>query len=107
MNLQPVSIEDIPIGMPLPWQLYDRDGYTLFARGEIDANRHLLENLFAYGMLRDVDALPPAKDASEWEEYKDLPPAEMFPPQGIKPQVWERVQLRLLGRDVQAYHYAC
>ncbi|MCL4470007.1 MAG: flagellar brake protein [Gammaproteobacteria bacterium] len=106
MNLQPVSIEDIPIGMPLPWQLYDRYGYTLFARGEIVAHRRLLENLLAGGLLRDVDALPPAKETSDWVEYKDLPPSEMFPPQGIKPQVWERVQLRLLGRDIQAHHYA-
>lgn len=106
MNLQPVTIDDIPIGMPLPWQLYDRYGYTLFARGEIVANRRLLESLLANGLLRDVDALPPAKETAEWVELKDLPPSETFPPQDIKPQVWERVQLRLLGRDSQAYHYA-
>lgn len=106
MNLQPLSIDDIPVGVPLPWQLYDRYGYTLFARGEIVANRQLLEKLLADGLLRDVDALPPAKEASEWVEYKDLPPGETFPPQDIKPQVWERVQLRLLGRDFQAYHHA-
>lgn len=106
MNLQPVTIDDIPIGVALPWQLYDSYGYTLFARGEIVSHRCLLENLLDDGLLRDVDALPPAKEEAEWVEYKDLPPSQTFPPHGIKPQIWERVQLRLLERDFQAYHYA-
>lgn len=106
MNLQPVTIDDIPIGVPLPWQLYDRYGYTLFARGEVVAHQKLLDNLLAGGLLRDVDALPPAKDDPEWVEHKELPPDEIFPPLDIKPQIWERVQLRLLGRDFQAYHHA-
>lgn len=103
MNLQPVAIEDIPIGRPLPWQLYDRDGYTLFARGETVASRQQLESLIADGLLRDIDALPAAKESAAGE-FEELPPGELFPPQGIKPQVWERVQLRLLGRDIQTYY---
>lgn len=34
MNLQPLTVEEIPIGTPLLWQIYDRNGYALFARGE-------------------------------------------------------------------------
>lgn len=106
MNLQALTIDDVPIGVPLPWQLYDRYGYTLFARGEIIAHRQLLKNLLAGELFRDVDALPPARDVLEWVEHKDLPPAEIFPPHDIRPQIGERVLLRLLGRDFQAYHHA-
>jgi c-di-GMP-binding flagellar brake protein YcgR len=106
MNLQPLTVEDIPIGTPLPWQIYDRDGYTLFARGETIASRRLLESLIDEGLLRDVDALPEPKEIEGSEEFSEHPPSEMFPPRGIKPQVWERVQLRLLGRDVQAFYNA-
>ena len=106
MNLQPLAIKDIPIGKPLPWQLYDRDGYTLFVRGETIASRKQLESLIGEGLLRDVDALPEAKEIKDWGEFRDIQPSEMFPPQGIKPQVWERVQLRLLGRDIQAFYNA-
>lgn len=106
MNLQPVTIDDIPIGKPLPWRLYDRDGYTLFVRGETIVSRRQLENLVNEGLLRDVDALPEAIGIKEWGEPRDLTPEEMFPPRGIKPQMWERVQLRLLGRDTQAYYIA-
>lgn len=105
MNLQAVAIEDIPIGKPLPWQLYDRNGYALFARGEVIANRRQLEGLLAGGLLRDVDALPQT-EAPAWIELKDRPPSELFPPAGIQPQVGEPVQLRLLGRDIQTRYYA-
>lgn len=106
MNLQPLAIKDIPIGNPLPWQLYDRDGYTLFVRGETIASRKQLESLIGEGLLRDVDALPEAKEIEDLGEFRDVQPGEMFPPRGIKPQVWERVQLRLLGRDIQAFYNA-
>jgi len=106
MNLQPVAIEEIPIGTPLLWQLYDRNGYALFARGEAIASHQQLEALAADGLLRDVDSLPPSEAAAAWIEFKDRPPAELFPPAGIKPQVGERIQLRLLGRDIQAFYYA-
>ncbi|TRZ55712.1 MAG: flagellar brake protein [Rhodocyclaceae bacterium] len=106
MNLQPVAIEEIPIGTPLLWQLYDRNGYALFARGEAIASHQQLEALAADGLLRDVDALPLSEGAAQWIEFKDRPPGELFPPAGIKPQVGERIQLRLLGRDIQAYYYA-
>jgi hypothetical protein len=104
MNLQPLAVEDIPIGVPLPWRIFDPYGYTVFARGEIVADRESLAPLLAEGLLRDVDALPDAKEASDWEEIKDLPPGKLFPPQGIKPQVWERLQVRLLGRDAQVQY---
>jgi len=106
VNLQPLTIDNIPIGVPLPWQIFDRYGYTVFSRGEVVAERKLLENLIADGLLRDMDMLPQADDAPDWLEIENLAPSEMFPPQGIKPQIWERVQLRLLGRDAQAYYTA-
>jgi hypothetical protein len=106
MNLQPLTIEDIPIGKPLPWQLYGHDGHTLFVRGETISSRKQLESLINEGLLRDVDALPEAKETKRRGGFRDLPTGVMFPPQGIKPQVWERVQLRLLGRDIQTYYNA-
>lgn len=106
MNLQPVAIEEIPIGTPLLWQIYDRNGYALFARGETIANHQQLAAVAVDGLLRDVDALPGSEPAPAWVEFKDRPPGELFPPAGIKPQVGETVQLRLLGRDIQACYYA-
>lgn len=105
MNLQPVLLADIPIGAALPWQLFDRHGYMLFARGEVIASHQQLESLATDGVLRDVDALPQNESATEWTEFKGLPPDDMFPPTGIVPQIGEKVQLRLLGRDIQAYYY--
>ncbi len=106
MNLQPVPIEDIPLGRPLPWRLYDHNGYIVFARGEMVASREQLENLLAEGLLRDVDAPPQTHETGDWVELKETAPVGIFPPSGIKPQIGERVQLRLLYQNQQTYYSA-
>ncbi|MCE5182747.1 MAG: flagellar brake protein [Betaproteobacteria bacterium] len=106
MNLQPVAIEEIPIGKPLPWQLYSHEGYTVFARGERIADAEQLKPLIANGLLRDVDALPQDEETEIWEEAEGTPLNTPFPPPGIRAQTGERVQLRILGRDIQAFYYA-
>lgn len=106
MNLQPVPIEDIPLGRSLPWRLYDRNGYIVLARGEMVASREQLESLLAEGLLRDVDAPPQTHEAGDWVEFKKIAPIGMFPPAGIKPQIGERVQLRLVDQNPQSYYSA-
>ncbi|MBI5889916.1 MAG: flagellar brake protein [Nitrosomonadales bacterium] len=106
MNLQPVPIEDIPLGKPLPWRLYDRNGYIVFARSEIVASREQLESLLGQGLLRDMDSPAKKRETGEWTEFREVAPSATFPPAGIKPQIGELVQLRLLNRNLQAYYTA-
>lgn len=102
MNFQPVSIEDIPLGRPLPWRIYDRNAYILFARGEIISSRDQLEALFSGGLLRDLDA--PDQEKSDWAEFREAAPIGAFPPQGIKPQIGELVQLMLPNQVPHRYY---
>lgn len=104
MNLQPVSIEAIPLGRPLPWRLYDRNGYIVFARGEMVASREQLESLLDEGLLLDMDAPPQTQETGDWGGFDEIAPHGIFPPSGIKPQPGEPVQLRLLNRNQQTYY---
>jgi len=106
MNLQPVPIEGILLGRPLPWRLYDRNGYIVLARGEIVASREQLENLIAEGLLRDIDAPPQTHETGDWAEFEEVAPVGIFPPSGIKPQIGERMQIRLLDHTLQPYYSA-
>ncbi len=106
MNLQPVPIEDIPLGKPLPWRLYDRNGYIVLARGEMVASREQLEHLLAAGLLRDANAKPQTHETGDWTEFGEAATTRGFPPPGIKPQIGERVQLRLFTPIPQPYHSA-
>lgn len=106
MNLQPVPIEEIPLGRPLPWRLYDQNGYIVFARGEMVASREQLEHLLADGLLRDADAPPETHEAGDLVEIRETAPTAAFPPAGIKPQVGERVQIRPLYQQQQNYYSA-
>lgn len=102
MNFQPVSIESIPLGRPLPWRIYDRNAYIVFARGEIVSSRDQLDALLPGGLLRDIDA--PSQGKSDWNEFRETAPIGLFPPRGIKPQIGEPVQL-LLPNQVPHQYY--
>jgi hypothetical protein len=106
MNLQPVPVEDIPLGKPLPWRLYDRNGYIVFARGEMVASREQLLSLLTDGLLRDVEVIPQTHEMGDMAEFNQIAPVRTFPPEGIKPQVGERVQLRLLDQNQPSYYSA-
>lgn len=104
MNLQVLGINDIPIGKPLPWQLYDHERSPIFPRGEIIGSPKEIEALIAEGLYRDLDEVIPPGKAPTTSQYRVLHPNEIFPPDGIKPQIGERVQLRLLGGQSQTYY---
>lgn len=105
MNLQPLQIADIPLGKPLPWRIYDHDGYIALARGAIVSNREQLEALQPRGLLRDLDAPEQAQETGDIADEASVA-TDSFPPAGIKPQIGERVQFRLLNRDLQIYYTA-
>lgn len=104
MNLQPVPIENIPIGRPLPMRLYDRNGYIVFARGELVASLEQLKNLQPGGLLQDLDAPQLSHEIGDFAEFKEIAPIGTFPPQGIKPQIGEMVQIRLPNQNPQFYY---
>ena len=106
MNLKPVPVEDIPLGKPLPWRLYDRNGYIVFTRGEMVASREQLDSMVAEGLLRDIEAPLQTHEAGDWAEFKESALAGVFPPAGIKPQIGELVQIRLLDHSPQPYYSA-
>lgn len=105
MNLQAIPIEAIPIGKALPWQLYARDSSLIFAQGERLSSRQQLEAFREEGVFRDMDEYAPPKARAHGAELQELRSSDIFPPDGIKPQIGERVQLRLTGRNSMSQTY--
>lgn len=106
MNLQPVQIENLPIGRPLTHRLYDNNGYIVFARGEMVTSREQLERLIAAGLFLDRNAPPQTRETGDWAEFSEIAPIGIFPPSGIKPQIGELVQLHLPNQNPHGYHSA-
>lgn len=100
MNLQPVSTQEIPWGTPSPWTLYDQDGRQLFARHQPLPRPRLTPG----GLYRDVNDDADIPDASAPEAV--IHDTESFPPQGVKPHIWDRVQLRRLRGDTKTLYSA-
>ena len=84
-----IAIEDVPIGKPLPWDLYDSSDSVVLTKGQIVASREQIENM---GGLHWI-----------LEEAVGAEPQAAFPPLGIKPQVGERLQFRFLNRSSPHY----
>jgi hypothetical protein len=106
MNLQPIPIDNILLGKPLPWRIYDRNGYLVFSEGEIATSRAQLEDLQTGGFFQDIDATATNRETTDWDEFSSIAPSEIFPPQGIKPQIGEFVQIVLPNRNPQNYYSA-
>ena len=104
MKLAPATIENIPIGKALPWRIYDRHGYIVFARGEIVASVEQLKNLQSDGLFLDSDAPEMPRETGDLAELAATAPLATFPPQGIKPQIGEIVQIRLPNQSPQFYY---
>ena len=106
MNLQPIPIDNILLGKPLPWRVYDRNGYLIFSEGEIATSRAQLEVMQTDGFFQDIEATVSHREAGDWDEFTTISPSEIFPPQGIKPQIGEFLQIVLPNRNPQNYYSA-
>lgn len=104
MNFQPIPIESVPLGRPLPWRIYDRNGYIVFARGEIISSRDQLETLLPGGLFHDIDAPPQNQETGDWAGFSETAAIGVFPPHGIKPQIGDVVQLLLPNQIPHRYY---
>lgn len=106
MNLQPIPVADISFDWPLRYSIFDQAGNLIFPfgdrlKGKITPEE--LENLAQNGLFRDLDAnqgaAPPAHKEARGESRPKKKDDSAFPPAGIQPQPWERVQVRVAGRE--------
>lgn len=96
MSLQPITADAIPLGEPLPWAVFDGDGHRLYEPGDVVTDRAPLEDrLLFVDMEASPEALRTLSHFAEKPVERELPVEELFPPSGIKPQVWDRFQVRL------------
>lgn len=106
MNLLPLTPNDFQPGVPLAEPLFDEDGHLLFQRGENLPAGYPIDGLFrsADGDVGNYGTQ--VEEFSAGDPIEDMASRDMFPPVGIKPQMWEVVQLRLLGRRGQPRYYS-
>ncbi|MBW7902745.1 MAG: flagellar brake protein [Rhodocyclaceae bacterium] len=72
MSWIPVGREDLPLGMPLPWSLFDRDGRELMSRGVVVEDGPVLQALLDSGPLRELSWPGEATDVEPEPESAEL-----------------------------------
>ncbi len=111
-KLQPVRPEDIPLGIPLAWHVYDKLGNLLLSEGSMVETQRQIDNLCASGLFREKSAVnrnwakpvvraEPAGKPKLVEKSK--PVAQIEDLLDIKIGIGDTVQLQDTSSDKQRY----
>ena len=91
MNQAPVTLEELQLGKPLPWNLYDREGNRLASENEVIETPQQLQMLLAHQPCRQADndettrRLPGNSDSDN----------TVYPFEAMKLKVGDRLQMQL------------
>lgn len=114
MDLQPIRKDEIEIGKPLPWPVFDKNKNLLLKDGIIVQTRRQLELLIENGLFRDPrwqrKRVVPRRPRPEDEGKKGHPgpkPAEKPPVtfSSIKFAIGDTFQMQALGEQEKTRHY--
>jgi c-di-GMP-binding flagellar brake protein YcgR len=101
MSLISVTREDIPLGAPLPWPLYDQGGVVLLEQGAVIDSAERLNTLLAASPLRELSwtvpsgaAEPSADNAAAAKAMLADIPETGFTFQDMRLRVGDRIQLQ-------------
>jgi hypothetical protein len=105
MNLVSISREELPVGSPFPWMIYDQDGNILMEQGAQLDTEDEIESLLALGPMRDTDVDTLGLDADlEGSDSASFAFADMRLRVGDRLQLQppanvatERVMVKLIG----------
>ena len=109
-KLQPVRPEDIPLGVPLAWHVYDRSGNLLMSEGALIENQRQIDGLCAKGVFREKISVSPARLAQRSEPEvnarlaeKSMPTSQVEELLDLKIGIGDTVQLQDISSDKQRY----
>lgn len=89
MNQAPVTLEELQIGKPLPWNLYDREGNRLASENEVIETPQQLQMLLAHQPCRQADN---DEATNKFPENSDN---TVYPFEAMKLKVGDRLQMQL------------
>ena len=107
-KLLPVKLNEINVGMPLLWTVYDKEGRLLLRQGAVVETQRQLEGLCENGLFRNSkwDAVvkkPSATPDSEAKGGKHAPAEKIEELQSIKLAIGDTIQLQDFSSDKQRY----
>lgn len=109
-KLQPVKPDDIPLGMPLAWHVYDKQGNLLLREGVMVETQRQIDTLCASGLFREKSAINRTRSAVRTEPAGKSKPVEKSKPLtqiedllDVKIGIGDTVQLQDTSSDKQRY----
>ncbi len=103
MRLVPLKPDDIAVGKPLPWPLYDASGNIVLKTGYVPATPQQLKTLLASKLQRDQDAVgvkPDKQDADTAQGTSGGQPLE-----NVKLNIGDSIQLQVQSETDNSRYY--
>ena len=75
MDQQRLSMSDLVMGQPLPWNVYDASGQLLLGKGQVLSHERQLEVLVERGLFVNGDAYTAKKNSQPVEKPREIPSA--------------------------------
>ena len=109
-KLQPVKPDDIPLGIPLAWHVYDKQGNLLLREGVMVETQRQIDTLCASGLFREKSVINRTRPAVRTEPAGKSKPVEKSKPVtqiedllDVKIGIGDTVQLQDTSSDKQRY----
>ncbi len=108
MDLSPIRKEDLEVGKPLPWPVYDSKKNLLLKEGYVIETQSQLNALLTNGLYRNPSWVKPAAPAEKSGEKfgeKEEPPSkfDIVNFTAVSLQVGDMLQMQLSGENDQRY----
>ena len=106
-KLQQVKPEDIPLGMPLAWHVYDKSGNLLMQEGAVIETQKQIDGLCARGLYREKSQknarVEPVSQPAQKVAEKSLPAPQIVELLDLKLGIGDTVQMQDITSDKHRY----
>ncbi|HEU0187249.1 MAG TPA: flagellar brake protein [Gallionellaceae bacterium] len=103
MQLFPLKAEEISVGKPLPWALYDEKGNQILKAGYVPASLQQVKSLLDGNLQRDLDASPKKNDAPD--NGAAAPATGSLSLEQIKLNIGDSIQLQMQSETDNSRYY--
>lgn len=103
MDLNPLRKDDIEVGKPLPWPVYDSKKHLLLKEGYVIETQSQLDGLLANGLFRNPNWTRPAPAAEKFGEKEEPSKLDIVNFSAVNLLVGDLLQMQLSGESDQRY----
>lgn len=103
MRLIPLKADDLTVGKPLPWPVYDESGNVVLKAGYVPASPQQIKTLLASKLQRDRDAMTVKSEKQDADSTQSTAGGQ--PLENVKLNIGDSIQLQVQSETDNSRYY--